>query len=71
MVVGFGLVVVRFSANFSVSFLFCNLFCCYSLVLYFYKTTLTGKFSEIYCFCVVLCNLSLPLCHLWSYSWSI
>ena len=43
--------VVSFSVSF---FFFCNLACCYTRVLYFYKTTLTGKFSEIlFLYCII------------------
>ena len=52
MVVGFGLgLVVSFS---DVSFCFCNLACCYSLVLYFYKTALAVKFSETLLLCCIV-----------------
>ena len=33
---------------------FCSLACCYSLVLYFYKTAVSGKFSEIFLVCCIV-----------------
>ena len=54
VIVGLGLVVVRLSCLLVLSLGFCGLTCCYSLVLYFYKTALTGKFSEIFLLCCIV-----------------